>query len=436
MSIRTFSQNTITLKRLNATNKIYAKYWSSNVSGASLNLQGLGSGASKHIAKDSTGAVYIVGSTSLGTGNTDAFLIKYDTSGSLVWQKALGQSASADHGQSIVINSSDIIYITGTTTGGNAPFVAKYDTSGNLLAQIKLTPASSATYVPNCIDVYNATGDVFIAGWHVTSGGVYYGFVMRFDSNLSLISNVIKGSLVYYGILVDQSTGNFYTCGGRSPNGDVCVTKFSSADMSATWTYEYNQPYGAYGIVMDSSGYIYVVLGSSIVALVKIDSSGNVIWSRTLTGVTNTSGNSIAIDSSNNIIISSYHYVTPYENYIVKYDSGGNLLWQRSLDSSGTDYIVGLVCDSLNNIYVLIWNSTSFKCTTFRLPGDGSLTGTYTNGDSYTYATISSFTSSVSPAYNPISFSSSVNNPTTTAVTNLLTSQTVSHTVSLLAIAG
>ena len=206
--------------------------------------------------------------------------------------------------------------------------------------------------------------------------------------------------------------------------------------MSATWTYEYNQPYGAYGIVMDSSGYIYVVLGGGNAALVKIDSSGNVIWSRTLTGVNNTYGNSIAIDSSDNIIISSSHSVTPYENYIVKYDSGGNLLWQRSLDSSGTDYIVGLVCDSLNNIYVLIWNSTSLKCTTFRLPGDGSLTGTYTNGDSYTYATISSFTSSVSPAYNPTSFTSSTPTFATTAVTNLLTSQTVSHTVSLLAIAG
>ena len=96
------------------------------------------------VATDSSANVYVAGDTQGGLdGNTsagggDLFVVKYNSSGTKQWTKQLG-SSSNDYANGIVTDSSGSVYISGTTYGGldgntsagNADlFVVKYNSSG------------------------------------------------------------------------------------------------------------------------------------------------------------------------------------------------------------------------------------------------------------------------------------------------------------------
>ena len=76
------------------------------------------------------------GNTNSGYG--DIFLVKYNSSGTKQWTKQLGTSSS-DFGRGVTTDSSDNIYLFGTTTGGldgntssggRDIFLLKYNSSG------------------------------------------------------------------------------------------------------------------------------------------------------------------------------------------------------------------------------------------------------------------------------------------------------------------
>jgi hypothetical protein len=117
-----------------------------------------------------------------------------------------------------------------------------------------------------------------------------------------------------------------------------------------------------------------------------------------------------------------------YDPYIFKYDSSGNLLWQRTLYTSTSDTPNGIVSDSFGNFYVSLTDTTNnTKVVNFHLPADGSLTGTY---GTYTYD-VSSLTSSTSITTTVGTCPSTTGTATVTTSTPTLISQSVSHSSSL-----
>ena len=445
MSFRTVSQNTFSSKRINSTNRIYSNYWTTNISGSSVNLTYNGSGWKK-IAKDSSGNIYIVGTTNLGSGGNDTFIMKFDSSGAIVWQRAFGNSGSGDIGQSITITSADAIYICGYSGAATlGMFVAKYDTSGNLLAQIRPTSGASTSYIPMCIDVNNSTGDVYITGQYVNSTGIIYGSIIRIDSGLTtLLQSRIWGTATAglnpynFAIKVEQSTGNFYTCGIRQTGTAISVAKFAS-DTTLSWSFTYNIG-AASNLAIDSTGNIYVSgyagTSSSLPFLMKMNSSGSVIWTRRLTGISSY-GYSLGIDSSDNIVMfcgSGNNASLPYSQYLVKFDSLGNLLWQNYLDGiSGTDAQGGMIIDDQGNCVLVLSNNTGARATLFKFPGDGTKNNTaYTNVDTYNYYT-SSYTLDVAYTLTPTTFGVTLGQiGLATGATYL--SQTIAHTITNLVI--
>jgi len=88
------------------------------------------------VAVDSSDNIIIVGYTpAVGAGSNDAFIAKYNSSGSLQWDRVLGGTGS-EIGYGVAIDSSDNIIIAGRTdsdgAGSNDCLIAKYNSSGVL----------------------------------------------------------------------------------------------------------------------------------------------------------------------------------------------------------------------------------------------------------------------------------------------------------------
>ena len=99
----------------------------------------------KGVTTDSSGNIYVTGTTGGGldgntsSGSDDIFLVKYDSSGTKQWTKQLGNHFKYEHGNGVTTDSSDNIYVTGYTSGGldgntssgeSDIFLVKYDSSG------------------------------------------------------------------------------------------------------------------------------------------------------------------------------------------------------------------------------------------------------------------------------------------------------------------
>ena len=72
------------------------------------------------------------------SGNTDIFLVKFNSSGTKQWTKQLGTS-SPEYGNGVTTDSSGNIYVTGytqggldgnTNSGGKDIFLVKYNSDG------------------------------------------------------------------------------------------------------------------------------------------------------------------------------------------------------------------------------------------------------------------------------------------------------------------
>lgn len=96
------------------------------------------------IILDSSNNVYVLGSTdSFGAGYSDICLIKYDSSGLLVWNSTWG-TYEYEYGSAIALDSSENIYVTGIKHGedicfghfryeNSDIFLVKFSSSGALL---------------------------------------------------------------------------------------------------------------------------------------------------------------------------------------------------------------------------------------------------------------------------------------------------------------
>ena len=133
------------------------------------------------VATDSSGNVYVTGGTKGGldgntsAGNTDLFVVKYNSSGTKQWTKQLG-SSGRDSANGIAIDSSENVYVTGmtfggldwnTSTGANDLFVVKYNSSGTKEWTEQL--GSASTDAANAVAT-DSSGNVYVTGY--TEGGL------------------------------------------------------------------------------------------------------------------------------------------------------------------------------------------------------------------------------------------------------------------------
>ena len=119
----------------------------------------------RSLIQTSDGGYAIAGTTSgYGAGGNDAFLAKYDSSGTLSWSRTWG-GVITDIAYSLIQTTDGGYAIAGATynygAGGNDAYLAKYDSSGTLSWSRTwggVTPYVSISVLHTTVDNYDIAG--------------------------------------------------------------------------------------------------------------------------------------------------------------------------------------------------------------------------------------------------------------------------------------
>ena len=318
------------------------------------------------ITMDSSDNIYITGFTySFGEGSQDMFLIKYNSSGDILWNKTWGGIAS-DAGHGISIDSKDNIYVTGETesfgAGSVDMFLAKYNSSGKQLWNKTWGDIESQYGYGIAVDL---SDDIYITG---TGGNMM--FIVKYNSSGGQMWNCTWGQdygAYGYEIVVD-SFGDIYVSGITSTynSSGIYLVKYTP-EGTYLWNNTRDQDYLdhlGYGMAVDSINNLYIacnlrsttpnVLNFDIV-LIKYNLYGVYQWNSTFNGDIRDSGMDVAIDSSDNIyllgISSDFAYMNR-DTYLVKYKPTGEMEWYVKWDKGNKDDGCAIAIDYEDNIYL------------------------------------------------------------------------------------
>ena len=234
------------------------------------------SGASG-IALDSSGNIYVIGTTDqAGQGNDDILLLKWNSSGVIQWERTLG-SSSSDNGYGIAIDSSDNIFIEGRTNAGGGVYnaiIAKYDTSGTLVWQRAFGGSGMHSYLDGI--TADNSGNVYVNLYDVGDGQT----VVKYDSDGAIQwQNSLENTGQDYNkaIAVDPDGSNIYVCGHGDVSGastEWIIAKLPG-DGTGTGTYgtftysnsSYTDSAGTLTSASHSQGDAYITLSNNTSSL-------------------------------------------------------------------------------------------------------------------------------------------------------------------------
>jgi hypothetical protein len=315
-------------------------------------LGGSGNDRGTSIAVDPSGNIYVAGDTSstnfplmnpyqpTNHGSSDIFFSKFNPSGSaLVYSTYLGGGGS-DFPQSIKVDGSGNVYLTGFTDSTNFPLMNPYQpTYGGGAADAFVTKMDS-------------TGSALIFSTYLGGGGGDYGESMVLDST---------GNIYLSG---ETHSGNFPLASPIQPFlrgfADAFITKLNSAGSALVFSTYLggNGGEGAYGVGIDGSGNVYVdgattsfdfptlnpiqpsFGGGPYDAFVtKLNAAGtSLVYSTYLGGSNNDVGRTLAVDSLGAVYFNGYTNSTNYPvvNAIQPANGGGWDMFISKVNSSGT----------------------------------------------------------------------------------------------------
>lgn len=246
--------------------------------------------------------------TVVSAGGDDAFVVKYDTSGTLVWVVTIG-GIDQDEGGNIVVDHAGNVIVCGKFAG----FATWRATSGSTAS---LTSGGS--------------GDAFVAKYTAAGQLMWATKGSSLSEDIAITVSVDRQNNIY-------TSGNFTCCAPGSIN-------FGGQVLSNT---------GGWGAF-----------------LAKIDPNGVCQWINGLGGAAQEGGSSCVADDSGNIFFTghfdgttsmssspsgpsvSVNHIGGYDVFFAKYNTSGVLDWVRSIGGSGNDFNADVELNSRGNVVI------------------------------------------------------------------------------------
>jgi hypothetical protein len=370
---------------------------------------------------DGSGNVYLVGYTynnnAIATsgahqttlnGTSDAFLVKFNSSGVRQWGTYYGGSGN-ENGWSCAVDGSGNVYLAGgtnsingiatsgvheeTNAGGTDAFLAKFNSNGirqwGTYYGGNFTDAAHACKVDDNGNVYMAgyttsTNGIATSGVHqeTYAGGDRDAFLVKFNGNGT------RQWGTYYG---GSGYDNGESC-AVDGNGNVYLAGFTTSTTAISTSLSHQQTYGGGNCVVNG-GFGFC----TDAFLVKFNSNGTRLWGTYYGGDDDDKGQACAVDASGFVYLAgrtesffniatsgahqTEHYSTPYRTYhafLVKFNHNGIRQWGTFYGGQGDDYATFCTTDANGDVYIAgqtkSFNNiaTSFAHQTSKSGGSGN----------------------------------------------------------------
>jgi hypothetical protein len=323
-----------------------------------------------------SGSVVFGNTTLTSEGQTDVFVTKLDSTGKFLWAQKLGGTVS-DSGYSITTDASGNVYVSGvldtnenppanisSLSQGNNAFIIKLDSNGNVLWTKSIGGTSSEKSTSVTTDQF---GNIYATGFFdgnavfdnftLTSTGNLETFITKLDSNGQFLwAQRIAGTSLNSGnggfSITADAVGNTYVTGvftGIVTISDTTLISAGGEDVFIT--------------KLDSNGNFlwaknYGGTGNENPVDILADELGNLYVTGTFTGTA--SFDDITLTSAGD-----------FDIFTAKLDTDGNVLSAQRFGSSSFDSGVGLDIDGVGNIYATgtFSSNASFGDTTLTSAG-------------------------------------------------------------------
>ena len=325
---------------------------------------------------DSNGFLYVLGYFESPTLNFDTitlvnssmnrakeiFVTKFDSNGNVIWARSFG-SHSEEWPHSITLDNINNIYITGYYSGtvvfdsisipyvpgGGDIFLTKLDNSGNVIW--------AKGFGGNSFDIGIALATDHTNGVYIT--GTFRSDTLNFGST-SLYNSGTSGGTDIFIAKIDAAGNPIWAKSCVSVDWESIEDACSDADGNFIISGTYQSP----TIIIDSDTLFNNSAGFRDIFILKIDVSGNILWSNSTGGTDNDYGFGIYSDQNDNIYltgnfaspIAQFDTISlPYNGgfFIAKYDLNGHILWAISPgDSSGYGQVRAISVNSNDDIFI------------------------------------------------------------------------------------
>jgi hypothetical protein len=303
------------------------------------------------------------------TARLDRWLSKVDASGTLVWEKDLGQNCYYDN----IALASDGGFVILSTQG----VLTKFDLTGNLLW--------NHTFVSNAItDLLIPTSDegFLIGGTNYGYNGdsditdnsatIYeypaQGYLMKVDSAGNMQWNKtfsVMDEPTDLQSIVQVSDGGYAIAGTSDGQFTGSIPKIFFARTDGMGSIVWSKQFGVEGFgqfptaLAQSTDGGFVIAGrlmknasASAPGLIKINSSGDVEWQKLYGGETSAGISSVLQKSDGGFVFAGFKSIV-YPNradeddfWLVSLDSSGEMLWERFYNLFGGNYLMQVINSS------------------------------------------------------------------------------------------
>lgn len=328
----------------------------------------------------------------IGQSAGSLFITKTHSSGQLAWANKLDINSGISTGpyRFVSMSTDDLsnIYISGVFKGtvdfdpgpatvnlsASSPgtddlFILKLDSAGNFL-WAKSIASTAASFMGNYTKILSNGENIYLSGF-------IYSFdpsgTVDFDPGPAVVNRTVGSLQTSYVLKLDKD-GNFKWA--RTYNGDdISIARSLSVDSSGNvliigdyqGTVNFDPGVTDYSITSNPGG-------DHDVYILKLDSTGNFVWVRSIGGEAEDNGFDLATDQGNNVYCTGLfgHSGTTigtadfdpgagatilntngqHDAYILKLNSGGNFVWVKQLGGNLRDAGTNIATDHSGKLYV------------------------------------------------------------------------------------